>query len=265
MLRSFIRRTLGSEPLAAKVPEITALFWILKVLTTGMGESMSDFLGHESIPLAAAVGLLLFALAMVLQLRAREYRAPLYWFAVMAVAVFGTMVADGAHRGAGLPYAVTTPLYAGIVAATFWLWHRSQGTLSIHSITTRPREIYYWIAVLGTFALGTAAGDLTAISLHMGYFASAVFFAVVIAIPALLWWRSAINPILAFWAAYVITRPLGASIADWIGKPQAKTGLGVGDGIVSLLALAMFIGLVTYITTGRTGVQRPREPQPAEA
>jgi uncharacterized membrane-anchored protein len=265
MLRSRIRRTLGPEPVAAKVPEITALFWILKVLTTGMGESMSDFLGHESIPLAAAVGLLLFVLAMWLQLRSREYRAPLYWFAVMSVAVFGTMVADGAHRAAHLPYGVTTPLYAAIVAATFLLWHRSQGTLSIHSITTRTRETYYWIAVLGTFALGTAAGDLTAISLHMGYFASAVFFAVLITVPALAWKRSKLNPILAFWAAYVITRPLGASVADWFGKSHARTGLGLGDGRVSLLALAVFIGLVAYVTVGRDDRQRPGQPRPAEA
>ena len=251
------RLTRGPEPLAAKVPEIVVLFWVVKVLTTGMGEAMSDYLGEKSIPLAGLVGISGFALAMWLQLRERRYRAPVYWFAVMMVAVFGTMVADGLHRGAGLPYTVTTPLYAVAVAAVFWAWRRSEGTLSIHSITTRRRELFYWTAVLGTFALGTAAGDLTAISLHLGYLASAILFAAVIAGPALLWRRGAMNPILAFWAAYVVTRPLGASFADWVAKPNARTGLGVGDGTVSVLALLVFVALVAYIAVTRRDIQPP--------
>jgi uncharacterized membrane-anchored protein len=245
------------EPLAAKVPEITVLFWIVKVLTTGMGEAMSDALGQKSIPLAAAVGVFGFAFAIWLQLRERAYRAPVYWFAVMMVAVFGTMVADGVHVGAGLPYTITTPLYAIAVAVVFWHWYRSEGTLSIHSITTRRRELYYWTAVLGTFALGTAAGDLTAISLRLGYLASAVVFAVVFAIPALLWWRGRLNAILAFWAAYVVTRPLGASFADWFSKPRAHSGLGLGDGTVSALALIVFVALVAYIAVTKHDIQRP--------
>jgi uncharacterized membrane-anchored protein len=251
------RLTRGPEPLAAKVPEIIGLFWVVKVLTTGMGEAMSDYLGEKSIPLAGLVGISGFAFAMWLQLRERTYRAPVYWFTVMMVAVFGTMVADGVHVGAGLPYTVTTPLYAVAVAAVFWAWQRSEGTLSIHSITTRRREILYWTAVLGTFALGTAAGDLTAISLHLGYLASAILFAAVIAVPALLWRRGAMNPILAFWAAYVVTRPLGASLADWFAKPHARTGLGVGDGTVSVLALLVFVALVTYIAVTRRDIQPP--------
>jgi uncharacterized membrane-anchored protein len=244
-----------AKELAPKVPEITVLFWIVKVLTTGMGEAMSDFMGQKSVPIAGAVGVLGFALAMRLQLRARAYNAPVYWFAVMMVAVFGTMVADGIKDGLGLSYAVTTPVFALLVAAVFWRWQRSEGTLSIHSITTRRRERFYWAAVLGTFALGTAAGDLTAMTLHLGWLASIVLFAAAIAVPALAWARGRLNPIAAFWLAYVLTRPLGASIADWFGKPD-NGGLGLGDGTVSAVALLAFLGLVAYLTASGRDVQR---------
>jgi uncharacterized membrane-anchored protein len=255
MVRSLTRWLLDRRPLAAKVPEIAVLFWVLKVLTTGMGESMSDFLAHESIPLAAVLGLSGLTIALWLQLRTDRYQAPAYWFAVMMVAVFGTMAADGVHRGAGVPYAVTAPLFAIITAALFYIWNRSEGTLSIHTITTRRRESFYWAAVLATFALGTALGDLTAITLNLGYFPSAVLFGAMIAVPAVAWWRGAMNPILAFWTAYVITRPLGASIADWLGKPQAKTGLGLGDGVVSILAFVVFAVLVSYVAVVKRDIQ----------
>jgi uncharacterized membrane-anchored protein len=250
---SSIRR----EPLAAKVPEITALFWFIKILTTGMGEAMSDFLGQVSIPLAGLVGVGGFALVMRMQLRSREYRAPVYWSAVMMVAIFGTMAADGVHL-VGLPYSITTPFYAVVVALIFWRWYRSEGTLSIHSITTSRRELYYWAAVLGTFALGTAAGDLTAIQLHLGFLDSAYLFAAVIAVPALAWWRFGLDPIVAFWAAYVVTRPLGASFADWFGKPHGQTGLGLGDGTVSAIALVAFAVAVAYLATTRSDIQGRR-------
>ena len=187
-------RSAHAQPLAAKVPEITLLFWILKLLTTGMGEAMSDFLGSVSVPLAGFIGIFGLWFALRLQLRAREYRAPVYWFAVMMVAIFGTMAADGVHIGASAPDAVTTTLYAMVVAGVFYVWYRREGTLSIHSITTRSREDYYWAAVLATFALGTAAGDLTATSLNLGFFGSVLLFAVVISIPALAWWRGKSEP-----------------------------------------------------------------------
>jgi uncharacterized membrane-anchored protein len=249
----------GAKELAPKVPEITVLFWIVKVLTTGMGEAMSDFMGQQSVPIAGAVGVLGFALAMRVQLRARAYSAPVYWFAVMMVAVFGTMVADGIKDGLGLSYAVTTPVFALGVAIVFWRWHRSEGTLSIHSITTPRRERYYWLAVLGTFALGTAAGDLTAMTLHLGWLASIALFAVAIVLPAVAWARGGLSPIAAFWLAYILTRPLGASIADWFGKPD-NGGLGVGDGTVSGLALVAFVGLVAYLAASGHDVQRDRRP-----
>ncbi len=244
----------------AKVPEITLIFWALKLLTTGMGESMSDFLGSKSVPIAGAIGIFGLSFAIWLQMRQREYRAPVYWFAVMMVAIFGTMMADGIHDGASIPYAVTTPLFAGVVAAVFLLWYRSEGTLSIHTITTRRREGFYWAAVLATFALGTAAGDLTATTLNLGFFGSVLLFAAIIAIPAIGWWRLQLNPIVAFWFAYIVTRPIGASFADWFSKPPSITGLGLGDGTVSALALVVFLALVAYVTVTRPDIQGAPAP-----
>ncbi|HTC58887.1 MAG TPA: hypothetical protein VK691_02090 [Solirubrobacteraceae bacterium] len=262
MPRARTRKFRDRHPVAAKVPEITIVFWIIKVLTTGMGESMSDFMGQHSVPIAGAVGILGLAFALWLQMRTPEYRAPVYWFAVMMVAVFGTMAADGVHDGASIPYAVTTPIFAAVVGAVFFFWQRSEGTLSIHSITTRRREGYYWAAVLATFALGTAAGDLTATSLNFGFLGSAVLFGVLIAIPALAWWRGKLNPIAAFWTAYVITRPLGASLADWLSKPHSTTGLGLGDGTVSALALGVFVLLVAYVAVTKRDIQAPHTMHP---
>jgi uncharacterized membrane-anchored protein len=249
------RRTGRLEPLAAKVPEIALMFWVLKLLTTGMGEAMSDFMGSVNVPLAGATGLFGLWFALRLQMRTREYRAAVYWFAVMMVAIFGTMAADGVHDGASIPYSVTTPLFAAIVAAVFLLWYRSEGTLSIHTINTRRREGFYWAAVLATFALGTAAGDLTATSMNLGFFGSIVLFASIIAIPAVGWWRFDMNPIFAFWFAYIVTRPLGASFADWFSKPHAITGLGLGDGTVSAITLTVFIVLVAYVSATKQDVQ----------
>ncbi len=250
-----------ARPAVTKVPEIAAIFWVLKLLTTGMGESMSDFLGQHNVPIAGAIGIFGLWFAIWLQLRQREYRAPVYWFAVMMVAIFGTMAADGIHDGASIPYAATTPLFALVTAAVFWRWYRSEGTLSIHSITTRRREGYYWAAVLATFALGTAAGDLTAMSLSLGFFGSVILFAGIIAIPAVGWWRFNMNPILAFWFAYIVTRPLGASLADWFSKPPAITGLGLGDGTVSGLALIVFVTLVAYLAATKIDVQDARHSE----
>ena len=250
------------EPEAVKVPQITVLFWVIKVLTTAMGEAASDFLVSVNLALAALVGAVGFAAAMWWQLRARRYVAWTYWFAVAMVAVFGTMAADGLHVELGLPYAVTTIGYATVLAVVFVMWRRSEGTLSIHSITTRRRETFYWLTVLATFALGTAVGDLTATTFGLGYLGSAGLFAVVIAVPALGWWQLGFNPIFAFWFAYVITRPLGASFADWFAKPHS-TGhaLGIGGGPVTVVSALAIIVLVAYAASQ----QRSRPGAHAEA
>ena len=257
MLRTSRRRAGGLEPLAAKVPEITILFWVLKILTTGMGEAMSDFMGQHSVPVAGLVGIFGTAFAFRLQYRRREYHAPTYWFTVMMVAIFGTMVADGIKDGLGLSYAVTTPFFAALVAIVFWRWQRSEGTLDIHTITTRRRENFYWCAVLATFALGTAAGDLTALTLNWGFFPSLLLFGAVIVVPLVGWWRFGLNPVFSFWAAYVVTRPLGASFADWFSKPHPQSGLGLGDGTVSAIELVLFIALVTYTAIRKDDIQGP--------
>ena len=249
-----------SAAMAAKVPAVTAVFWAIKILTTGMGEAAADYLGEVSVVLAGAVGVLGLALALVLQFRAREYVAARYWSAVAMVAVFGTMVADGPHVVLGLPYPVSTLLYVVLVAVCFALWRRSEGTVSIHSITTRRREGYYWATVLATFALGTALGDLTAMVWHLGFFWSGVVFTALMAVPAVAWARFGLHPVVAFWSAYVLTRPLGASFADWVGKPHTVAGgLGVGDGTVTLVTGVLIVALVVWCAVTRRDVQ-PAEP-----
>ncbi|HUA12237.1 MAG TPA: hypothetical protein VMA83_09550 [Solirubrobacteraceae bacterium] len=233
-------------PLAVKVPEVTALFWALKLLSTGTGEATSDFLGSVSVPLAGAIGIFGFLVALRLQLRSPRYSSARYWGLVMMVAIFGTMVADALHDAGNLSYTTTTFGFALIVAAIFALWYRSEGTLSIHEINTRRREYFYWSAVFGTFALGTAAGDWTATSLNLGFSGSIALFAAIIAIPLVGWARFSMNPIFAFWFAYVMTRPLGASIADWLSKPTATGGVALGNGPVAFAGIAAFAALVAY-------------------
>lgn len=235
-----------------KVPAITAFFWIIKVLTTGMGETTSDFLVHQFAPIIAIVlGGIGFVISLVFQFSARRYNAWIYWFAVVMVSVFGTMAADVLHVGIGIPYIVSTVFFTISLATVFILWSRSEKTLSIHSIYTTRREMFYWATVLITFALGTAAGDMTAVSLHLGYFNSGILFAGIIAIPIVGYVFFGLNEIAAFWFAYIVTRPLGASFADWMGVSTARGGLGWGTGSVSLgLALIIF-GFVGYLALTR--------------
>ncbi len=242
----------------SKVPEITAFFWVVKALTTAMGESTSDFLVHAIVPeVAVVIGFIVFCAALYVQFAKDRYVPWAYWFAVAMVGVFGTMAADVLHVGLGVPYVASTIFFAIALALVFRTWYRVEGTLSIHSITTPRRELFYWAAVLATFALGTAAGDLTAVSLGLGYFGSIVLFAAVIAIPAVGYFRFGMGPILAFWFAYVVTRPLGASVADWLSK--SKGGLGLGTGPVSLAFAAMIVAFVYYLD--RSGRDMPPEQQ----
>ena len=236
-----------------KVPEITALFWVIKVLTTGMGETASDYLAHRfPPPVAVGLGAVGLAGALALQFAVRRYIAGVYWLAVVMVSVFGTMAADVLHIGMGIPYVVSTVFFLVVLGVVFALWYRVEGTLSIHSIDTRRRELFYWATVLATFALGTAAGDLTATTFGWGYFASGVVFAVAIAVPAIAHRGRWMGAVAAFWTAYVITRPLGASFADWMGVSTARGGLGWGTGPVTLGWLAAIVVLVGYLAAART-------------
>jgi uncharacterized membrane-anchored protein len=258
-LPSAFRTRADRAPLAAKVPEITALFWLIKLVTTFMGEATSDYLGDVNTAIGGVVEVLLVATALWFQLRTRRYVAAAYWFLAGAIAVFGTGASDTLHIVLGIPYAGTTALWAIVLAGIFWRWYRSEGTLSIHSITTQRRERYYWATVFATFALGTALGDFTATSLNLGYLSSAILFGVVILIPAIAW-RLGLNPIAAFWFAYVVTRPLGASFADYVSKPHSITGVNFGDGPTSAVSAAVLILLVAYIAIRRTDIQTPTTP-----
>jgi uncharacterized membrane-anchored protein len=249
------KKTTTRRFLATKVPEITLMFWVLKLLTTGMGEAMSDFMGSHNVPIAGLVGVGGMALALRLQMRQRTYKAPFYWFVVMMIAIFGTMVADAIHDGASIPYPLTTAGFGLFTAIVFWRWYRSEGTLSIHSIDTLRRERYYWAAVFGTFALGTAAGDMTATTLNLGFFHSILLFSAIMLIPLIGWWRFNWNPIFAFWFAYIDTRPIGASFADWFSKPHNISGLNFGDGHTSGAALIAFLALLAWTTLSGHGIQ----------
>jgi uncharacterized membrane-anchored protein len=237
----------------SKVPEITALFWIVKVLTTGMGETTSDYFVRLIDPvIAVAIGAVGLAIALVLQFSVRRYIPWIYWLAVVMVSVFGTMAADVTHIVLGVPYFASTAFFAIALAGVFLVWHRVEKTLSIHSIVTRRRESFYWAAVLITFALGTAAGDMTAVTLHLGYLASGIFFAAAIAIPAIAYRWMRLGAIPAFWFAYILTRPLGASFADWMGVSTARGGLAWGTGPVSLALLALIIVAVASLSASQT-------------
>lgn len=232
----------------AHVPEITALFWIAKLITTAGGESTSDFLVTSINPyLAVFIGFILFVIALIIQFRTTRYVPVSYWFAVAMVAVFGTMVADVIHVQIGVPYPVSTASFLVILVAVFAVWYRVEHSLSIHDITTKRREIFYWLTVVSTFALGTAAGDWTAYSLGLGYFHSAIVFAAIMLIPLIGALVLRANSIAMFWLAYIITRPLGASFADWFGKPHYTTGLGYGDGIVSIVLWITLVIIVCYM------------------
>jgi uncharacterized membrane-anchored protein len=244
-------------PVAAKVPEVILLFWVVKILTTAGGEATSDYFKTLGNIKGGGIEVILFVVGLVLQFGTRRYRAFAYWFLAFAIAIFGTGVADFLHLDVHIPYAGTTLLWAVILAAIFWLWQRSEGTLSIHSITTQRREAFYWATVFATFALGTALGDFTATSLNLGYLASGILFGVVILLPALAWWKLGLNSIAAFWASYVVTRPLGASFADYISKPHNLSGINFGDGPTAIVfAVAVFV-LVCYLAIGRPDIQRP--------
>ncbi len=234
-----------------KVPEITALFWIIKLLTTAMGESTTDYLVYQINPyIAVALGCLGLAIALTLQLLVRRYVPWIYWLAVVMVAIFGTMAADVAHIVLHIPYLVSTVCFASALAIIFVIWYRTERTLSIHTIYSGRRELFYWATVMATFALGTAAGDMTASTLRLGYFPSFVLFAVLFALPALAYWLFGLNEIVAFWFAYIVTRPLGATFADWLGKPYLG-GLGLNDGKVALVLTMLIIGFVGYLTVTR--------------
>ena len=269
------------DPLV-RVPEITVYFWLVKILTTGAGESISDALAHISPALAGAIGGLGFIVALALQFRMKRYVAWTYWFAALMVAIFGTMAADILHDALHIAYSASSIGFAIVLALIFVFWYRSERTLSIHSITTRRREWFYWATVVATFALGTAVGDMTATTFDWGYLVSGIVFgAAIVAIGIVYYFASrstaserraqSTAAVFAFWSAYVLTRPLGASFADWVGKPHDRGGLAVGDGTVGLVLLALIVIVVGYLAATKKdvpvtdlGAASPRPPGAAQ-
>ena len=242
-----------------KVPEITVFFWVIKVLATTVGETFADYLtetlGMTLTVATVVVGALLCA-TLVLQFRASRYVAPVYWLAVVLISVVGTLITDNLVDVVGIPLWVTTVVFAIALGVTFAVWYRVEHTLSIHSITSTRREAFYWLAILFTFALGTAAGDLLAEGLGLGYLASAFLFAAAIGVVALAHLRFGLGSVVSFWIAYILTRPLGASIGDLLSQPTADGGLGLGTTVTSLIFLAAIAGIVGYLSITKRDVEQ---------
>ena len=239
-----------------KVPEITLYFWIVKIMATTVGETAADFLnadlnfglGNTSL----VMGALLIA-ALVWQIRVRRYVPWIYWVSVVLISVAGTLITDNITDHFGIPLQATTAIFSAALAAIFAVWYASERTLSIHTIFTTKRELFYWAAILFTFALGTASGDLLAETLKLGYLYSAMIFGAGIALVTLAYYAFRLNAILAFWIAYILTRPFGASFGDLLSQPVTNGGLGLGTVVTSAIFLAVILGLVAYMTVTQRG------------
>jgi uncharacterized membrane-anchored protein len=242
-----------------KVPEITAGFWLAKLLVTALGESVSDYGVHRLGAVEAVLcGFVVFAVVVPFQLARAKFVTWSYWASVTAVAIFGTMVADVTHVRFGVPFGTSTALFAVVLAGVFAAWYLSERTLSIHTVDSTRRELFYWATVTSTFALGTALGDMTATTLHLGYFGAGALFAGALCVVLAAWRLRPTAPVLGFWTAYVLTRPLGASIADWLGKPRPVSGLGNGDGPVAggfALAAVVVVACLTLAQRRRAAAE----------
>ncbi|MGD6741538.1 hypothetical protein ACOKM3_06780 [Streptomyces sp. BH106] len=240
-----------------KVPEVTVYFWVIKVLCTTVGETAADLLNEKLGLGLTGVSLLmgtLLAVVLVVQFRANAYRAGVYWTAVALISIVGTLVSDNLTDNFGVPLETSTTVFALCLAVVFVLWFRSERTLSIHSVDTPRRECFYWLAVLFTFALGTAAGDLIAERMAVGYWLSAVLFALAIAAVAVAHFAFGMNAVWSFWTAYVLTRPLGASAGDYLSQPAGDGGLGFGTVVTSVLFLAVILALVVFLALTRKDI-----------
>lgn len=247
--------TEASEPaLLNKVPEVTIYFWIIKVLATTVGETAADLLSTRlnlGLTITSYVMSAVFIMALIFQVRAKRYMPPLYWVTVVLISVVGTLISDNLVDGMGISLTTTSIAFGLTLAVVFALWYRSEKTLSIHTIFTTRRELFYWAAILFTFAMGTSAGDLIAEKLNLGYGPTAIVFAALIGIIVLLYRIVKMDAILSFWLAYIMTRPLGASIGDFLAKPVIAGGLGWGTVTTSLIFLAAILALVIFLTISR--------------
>jgi uncharacterized membrane-anchored protein len=237
---------------------IDGVFWVLKLLSTAMGEATSDFLVHRFNPELAVLGAgVVFVAVLWWQLSVPRFLITAYWTAVVMVSVFGTMCADVLHVRFGVPYVVSALGFGAVLVVVFVTWSRVEHTLSIHSITTTRRELFYWAAVTVTFALGTAVGDLTAYTVGLGFLRSGLLFAIIFCLPVIGFALLRLNAVAMFWTAYILTRPLGASFADYLGKSHVAGGLNWGPGNVSFMFTAIIVIVVAVL------VQRDHERQRA--
>jgi uncharacterized membrane-anchored protein len=247
------RISLGRQMLN-KVPEITLYFWVIKILCTTVGETAADLL-NENLGLGLTNTTYIMAAALiavlVFQFRSRKYVPGIYWLAVVLISIVGTLFSDNLVDNLGVELQTTTIAFSIILACVFGAWYWSERTLSVHTIVTSRREAFYWLAILFTFALGTSAGDLVAEKLELGYLPSVGIFAGAIAIVAVAHFRFKLNAILAFWIAYILTRPLGASIGDFLSQPTGETGLGLGTILTSVIFLSLILALVVYLTVSK--------------
>ena len=233
----------------SKVPQITFVFWITKIISTGMGEVFSDFLTRNRNPLPGTLAAAVFLCAtLIVQYSVRRYIAWVYWLTVIAISIFGTAFADFMNDGLHISTIVTTGVFIIAQAIIFIVWYAKEKTLSIHDITNRARESFYWSTVFITFALGTSAGDMAAFTLHMGLLPAGIMFAVLIALPAIGFLFFKLNEVFAFWFAYLMTRPLGASFSDWFSLPKSIGALGYGSGPVSLILTVAIAALVAHLS-----------------
>ena len=255
--------TPSATALASKVPEVTVYFWVIKVLATTVGETAADYLNDNlgfGLTWTTVVMSVALVAALYAQFRARRCVPGIYWLAVVLISIVGTLITDNLTDRFAVSLVLSTTVFSIALAATFVVWQRNEHTLSIHSIVTTRREAFYWLAILFTFALGTAAGDLIAERYHVGYWKSALLFGALIALVALAHDQFRLGAIPAFWIAYILTRPLGASIGDYVSQPKDAGGLGLGTTGTSYLFLAAILGIVTYLTRSESRGLGAAEP-----
>jgi uncharacterized membrane-anchored protein len=247
-----------------KVPEITVYFWLIKVLCTTVGETFADNL-NENLGLGLAntsyVMTAVLIAILVAQFRTRRYVPGIYWLAVVSISVVGTLLSDNLAENFGVPLETTTIAFAAILICVFASWYWSERTLSVHSIVTTRREAFYWLAILFTFALGTSAGDFLSEQLELGYLAALGIFAGAIAVVAFAHFVLKLNAILSFWLAYILTRPLGASIGDYLSSPKSEGGLGLGTNLTSIIFLSTILALVVFLAISKRDVIGRKEPR----
>ncbi|MEV0786195.1 hypothetical protein AB0I52_25210 [Streptomyces sp. NPDC050423] len=250
-----------------KVPEITAYFWVIKVLCTTVGETAADFLDGQlgmGLTGTSLVMSVLLIVALIAQLRTSAYRPAIYWLVVVLVSIVGTLITDNLTDNLGVPLQTTTAVFAVALTAAFLIWFTSEGTLSIRRVDSARREAFYWVAVLLTFALGTAVGDLLAEQLSLGYWVAALLFGLAIAAVALARYAMGLGAVLSFWTVYVLTRPLGASVGDYLSQPADEGGLALGTVMTSVLFLVVILALVVFLAVSRRDVtEREQVSRPA--